>query len=139
MTARVAKFSVSHLRDAQFTKQGLRSFFEYRDLGIAQATGGRFHAVVVRATQAGHESTGIHFHDLDFQLIYILKGWLKAEYRGQGVVKLEAGSCLHNPPGNPHNVFEYSEDLEFLEVTTPAEYPTVEVDSVEGASAPRPA
>mgnify|MGYP003577868457 CR=1 FL=1 len=34
------KFSVSHLRDARFAPAGLRSFFEYRDLGIKDATGG---------------------------------------------------------------------------------------------------
>ena len=123
---RIAKFQVAHLKDGGFVSDGQRSFFEYRDLGIAEATGGRFHAIVARALAPCGEGTGRHYHDLDFQLIYILKGWLKAEYEGIGIVKLEAGSCLHNPPGNPHTVFEYSDDLEFLEVTTPAVYDTVE-------------
>ena len=35
------KFSVSHLRDASFAPRGLRSFFEYRDLGIKDATDGK--------------------------------------------------------------------------------------------------
>jgi len=130
--ARVAKFLVQHARDAPFVRKGLRSFWEYRDLGISEATGGRYGGYIVRSNHAGNESTGIHFHRPDVQLIYVLKGWLKAEYRGQGTVTLEAGTMLHNPPGNPHNVFAYSEDLEFLEITAPADYPTVDVESVAG-------
>jgi mannose-6-phosphate isomerase-like protein (cupin superfamily) len=129
---RIATFLAQHASDAPFLPRGLRTFWEYRDLGIAQATGGRYGGFIVRSNHAGTESTGIHFHKPDVQLIYILKGWLKADYRGQGTVTLEAGTMLHNPPGNPHNVFAYSEDLEFLEITAPAEYPTVDVESVEG-------
>lgn len=128
---RVAKFLLQHARDTPFVSKGLRSFWEYRDLGLEQATGGRYSAHLIRAKQAGHESTGIHFHMPDAQCFYVLKGWFKAEYRGQGIVKVEAGSFLHNPPGNAHNVFEYSDDLEFLEITAPAEYATVDVESVE--------
>lgn len=129
---RVARFLLQHAKDAPFVSKGLRSFWEYRDLGIEAATGGRYSAQIVRAKHMGTESTGIHFHTPDVQFFYVLKGWFKAEYRGQGVVTVEAGSCLHNPPGNPHNVFEYSDDLEFLEVTAPADYATVDVESVEG-------
>jgi|SRR5579863_9155070 len=130
--ARVAKFLAQHAKDAPFVKRGLRSFWEYRDLGLTEATGGRYGGFIVRSNHAAKESTGIHFHSPEIQLIYILKGWLKADYRGQGTVILEAGTMLHNPPGNPHNVYEYSEDLEFIEITSPAEYPTVDVESVEG-------
>ena len=41
-------FTVSHARDAQFAR-GLRSFFEYRDLGIENATSGQVVAHVIRA------------------------------------------------------------------------------------------
>jgi mannose-6-phosphate isomerase-like protein (cupin superfamily) len=128
---RVAKFLLQHAKDAPFAGKGLRTFWEYRDLGLEDATGGRYSARIIRAKRFGKESTGIHFHTPDVQCFYVLKGWFKAEYRGQGVVKVEAGSFLHNPPGNPHNVFEYSDDLEFLEITAPAEYATVDVESVE--------
>ena len=43
-------FVVTHARDAQFQK-GLRSFFEYRDLGMKAATGGRVTASVIRAAE----------------------------------------------------------------------------------------
>lgn len=122
---RIAKFSVQHEKDSKFVKGGLRSFFDYRDLEMVDATGGRFHAHIARANAPCTTGTGRHRHDLDFQFIYILKGWLVAEYKGIGTVRLEAGSSLHNPPGNPHEVLEFSEDLEFLELTTPSKYETV--------------
>ncbi|MFI5400402.1 MAG: hypothetical protein ACHQZQ_05055, partial [SAR324 cluster bacterium] len=94
-TPRIASFLVQHAQDALFVRRGLRSFWEYRDLGIAEATGGRYGGFIVRSNHAGSESTGIHFHSPDVQLIYVLKGWLKAEYRGQGTVTLQAGTMLH--------------------------------------------
>ncbi|HET9025051.1 MAG TPA: hypothetical protein VFN64_10795 [Burkholderiaceae bacterium] len=42
-------FSVRHTRDAQFVS-GLRSFFEYRDLGVREATAD-FSTVEVPAVQ----------------------------------------------------------------------------------------
>ncbi len=70
-----ADFSVSHLRDAVFKSEGLRAFFEYRDLGIEAATGGRAGAHVIRAKPgAGHGGSGWHRHGLDMQLVYILRG-----------------------------------------------------------------
>ena len=62
------KFSVSHLRDAHVAPRGLRSFFEYRDLGIREATGGKVLAHVVRAKPGASGVTGAHFHRLDFQM-----------------------------------------------------------------------
>ncbi len=38
--------------DTPWISDGLRSFFEYRDLGIAEATGGRVIAQMVRAKEA---------------------------------------------------------------------------------------
>src|ERR1700687_2690919 len=46
------RFTVSHARDAQF-ERGLRSFFEYRDLGIENATKGQVVAHVIRAARVG--------------------------------------------------------------------------------------
>src|SRR2546425_9259037 len=88
-------FAVSHARDARF-ERGLRSFFEYRDLGIKQATEGRVCAHIIRA--AGGEFSGQpHFHETTFQMIFILKGWIEFEFEGQGTLRLEAGSCAYQP------------------------------------------
>jgi len=121
-----ADFSVSHLRDAVFESAGLRAFFEYRDLGIEAATGGRVGAHVIRAKPgAGHDGgTGWHRHALDLQLVYILKGWIRFDYEGVGEVLLEAGAFVHQPPGIRHVEIDHSDDVEILEITLPADFGT---------------
>lgn len=124
-------FVVTHARDATF-QRGLRSFFEYRDLGIRHATDGRVEAHVIRAAAGTEFSSQPHLHQTIFQLVYILKGWIEFEYEGQGRVRLEAGSCVHQPPGIRHREVGHSEDIEMLEVVLPAEFKTEEVGSVDG-------
>jgi len=122
-------FVVSHARDASF-ERGLRSFFEYRDLGVAGATRGAVVAHVIRAS--GREfSSAAHLHRTTFQLVYVLKGWIEFEYEGQGRVRLEAGSCVHQPPGIRHREIGHSEDIEMLEIVMPANFATEAVDAVD--------
>lgn len=123
-------FTVSHQRDALF-QRGLRSFFEYRDLGIRQATEGRVVAHVIRAA-AGEEFSGQpHLHETTFQLVYVLKGWIEFEYEGQGIVRLEAGSCVHQPPGIRHREIGHSPDVEMLEVVMPGDFKTKELQDLD--------
>ncbi len=123
-------FVVSHAREARF-ERGLRAFFEYRDLGIKEATEGRVVAHVIRAAGGGFSSQA-HFHKANFQLVYVLKGWIEFEYEAHGKVRLEAGSCVHQPPEIRHRELGHSEDLELLEVVLPAEFDTQELSSVNG-------
>lgn len=123
-------FVASHARDAVF-ERGLRSFFEYRDLGIKTATDGRVAAHVIRSAAGQAFSSQPHLHRTDFQLVYILKGWIEFEYEGQGVVRLEAGSCVHQPPGIRHRELGHSDDIEMLEVVLPGHFATEEVASVQ--------
>lgn len=118
------KFAVQHASDGVFEDRGLRSFFEYRDLGIAAATDGRFHAQVIRASEACTDGTGRHRHTLDFQMVYVLRGSVTFWYDGQGEVTLEAGACVHQPPGIKHELLRCSADCELLEITSPAEFST---------------
>ncbi len=129
-----AEFSVSHLKDAEFESQGLRSFFEYRDLGIKAATGGRVGAHVIRAKPGKHGSTGWHSHDLEVQLVYVLKGWVEFDYEGVGEVRLEAGACVHQPPGIRHVEIAHSDDVEFLEITLPADFTTEKAEPTTAAA-----
>jgi len=131
-------FSASHAKDAVFEERGLRSCFEYRDLGISAATGGKVLAHVIRAKAAAHGGFGWHKHNLDFQMYYVLKGWVKFRYEGVGEVVAEAGSCVHQPPGIRHAELDHSDDLELIEITLPAEFETVETEAPEGAAAKRP-
>lgn len=123
-------FVVSHARDANFAR-GLRSFYEYRDLGIKDATAGRVDAHVIRAAAGTEFSSQPHVHKTTFQLVYVLRGWIEFEYEGQGRVRLEAGSCVHQPPEIRHREVGHSEDIEMLEVVLPGNFATAEVDAVE--------
>ena len=67
-------FVASHAKDARFERGGLRSFYEYRDLGIKAATAGRVDAHVIRSAAGEEYSSQPHLHKTDFQLIYVLKG-----------------------------------------------------------------
>ncbi len=118
------KFSVSHLRDARFEQRGLRAFFEYRDLGIEQATDGKAVAHVIRARPGEPMTGGRHHHEVELQLVYCLKGWIKFDYEGVGEVLLEAGSCVHQPPGIRHTELGHSDDVELLEIVLPANFET---------------
>jgi len=121
------RFVASHLKDAAFDR-GLRSYAAYRDLGVAPATQGMVQAHVIRMIPPCDPAvvSKEHYHDVDFQLIYVLKGWMKGEYEGAGVVTMEQGSCWIQPPRIKHTVLDYSDDCELLEIIMPAEFETVE-------------
>ena len=123
-------FTVVHAQGATF-ERGLRSFFEYRDLGVKRATQGRVEAHVIRAAAGSEFSSQAHLHKTAFQLVYVLKGWIEFEYEGQGRVRLEAGSCVYQPPEIRHRELGHSEDIEMLEVVLPGEVQPVEVDAVD--------
>jgi hypothetical protein len=120
------KFTVSHHREADF-EQGLRTYAKYRDLGIAPATGGMVQAHVIRLIPPfrAEEVSTPHYHDVDFQMIYVLKGWYKTEFEGEGAHTFEAGSCWIQPPRIRHTVLGYSNDCELLEIVLPADFETV--------------
>jgi hypothetical protein len=124
-------FHVSHLREEDFHNDGFRDYVLVRDLGFAAATGGMVQAHVNRrARPYSPEVSQAHFHNTQFQMVYVLKGWVKSEFEGQGVQEMREGSCWIQPPLIKHNVLDYSDDLEILEVIIPARYDTVNVDAV---------
>ena len=120
------KFTVSHHRDEDFD-QGLHSYAKYRDLGIAPATGGMVQAHVIRMTKPFNpaEVAIPHYHDVDFQMVYVLKGWFRSEFEGEGAHTFHAGSCWIQPPRIKHTVLGYSDDCELLEIVLPADFETV--------------
>ena len=131
-------FSANLAQDAVY-KPGLRSFMEYRDLGIEQATHGQFRAHVIRIKQdAGgvHDlhTTGLHQHLCDFQMFYVLKGWIKFVYEGEGERTFHVGDCVLQPAGIVHNELDCSDDLEVLEIYSPAIHKTVAVDHMPAAA-----
>ena len=121
------RFTVSHLREEDFKADGLRAYAKYRDLGIAAATNGMVQAHVIRFVPPcrPEEVAKLHCHDVDFQMVYVLKGWIRSEFEGQGAITMHVGSSWIQPPGIRHRVLDYSDDCEVLEVILPADFETV--------------
>ncbi len=119
---------VLHEDESAFETGGLRNQFAYRDLGISQATGGKYNAHVIRAAD-GEPPIGAHRHaDIDFQLVYVTRGEVTFWYEGRGKETLKAGSVHLLPPGIIHSVESWSDDIEMVEITSPTEYSTEEVE-----------
>jgi len=122
-------FTISHADDGKFVGQGLRPFFEYRDLGIQGGTQGKFGAHVIRAVPGIESPAAWHSHELDFQMVYVTKGWVVFEYEGQGEHVLRAGSCVLQPPGIKHREVRHSDDMELIEIISPANFATNDEDA----------
>ena len=117
-------FRVSHLKGSKFARRGLRGYFEYRDLGIERATRGKFVAHVIRARPGKAPHGDWHWHDVDVQFVYVLKGWVLFEYEGVGRVRMKAGSCFYQPPNIRHREIRHSKNLQLIEVVAPASFRT---------------
>jgi hypothetical protein len=123
------RIAISHHRDEDFKADGLRTYAKYRDLGIAEASQGMARAHVIRLIGPCDpaEVSKLHFHDVDFQMIYVLKGWVKTYMEGQGETLMTEGSAWTQPPRLKHLIMDYSDDVELLEVILPADFKTVEL------------
>jgi len=118
----------SHVKEGQtpWRTDGLRDFFLYRDLGVEQATAGKVLAQLVKANMAPEKGTGWHRHGAEFHLVYMTKGWAKFMYGDQETL-VEAGDMVHQRPGIVHYLFDYSPDMEYLEIVSPADFTTVDM------------
>jgi mannose-6-phosphate isomerase-like protein (cupin superfamily) len=123
------RIAISHHRDEDFKADGLRAYAHYRDLGFADATHGLAQAHVIRLIGPCNpaEVSKLHFHDVEFQMVYVLKGWVKTYMEGQGETLMRPGSAWTQPPRIKHLIMDYSDDVELLEVILPAEFRTVEL------------
>src|ERR1700733_14580013 len=123
------RIAISHHREQDFKTDGLRTYAKYRDLGFAAATQGLAHAQVIRLIGPCNpaEVSKLHFHDLEFQMVYVLKGWVKTYMEGQGETLMKEGSAWTQPPRIKHLILDYSDNCELLEVILPAEFRTVEL------------
>jgi mannose-6-phosphate isomerase-like protein (cupin superfamily) len=123
------RIAVSHHREEDFKPDGLRAYAHYRDLGIADASNGVARAHVIRLLPPCNpeEVSKLHFHDVDFQMVYVLKGWVKTYLEGEGETVMREGSAWTQPPKVRHMILDYSDDVELLEVILPADFETVEL------------
>jgi Cupin domain len=123
------RIAISHHREEDFKADGLRTYAKYRDLGIAEASHGLVRAHVIRLIGPCNpaEVSKLHFHDVEFQMVYVLKGWIKTYMEGHGETLMREGSAWTQPPRIKHLVMDYSDDVELLEVILPADFETVEL------------
>ncbi|MGB7119147.1 MAG: cupin [Bradyrhizobium sp.] len=121
--------AISHYRDEDFKADGLRTYAQYRDLGVAEASSGVARAHVIRLIGPCEPEvvSKLHFHDVDFQMVYVLKGWVKTYMEGVGETTFQTGSSWTQPSRIKHLIMDYSDDVELLEVILPAEFRTVEL------------
>lgn len=115
--------------------KGRRDFFQYRDLGVAEASAGGMRAQVMSSSQGMSRPTGWHFHECDGQFIYILKGWVDLEFEDGHTIRVEQGDSLFIPGFFKHNEIRTSEELEILEVTTPGAMGTTPCEPPAGLKA----
>jgi quercetin dioxygenase-like cupin family protein len=135
----LAQNSFSHVSegDTPYETGGLRDFFLYRDLGIAAATGGQVVAQLVKANMAPETGTGWHRHEANFHIVIMLKGWARFMYETE-VTLVKAGDCVHQRPGIVHFLFDYSPDMEYLEIVSPADFKTIDMPAPCEVPAPTP-
>jgi len=130
------RFNVSHSKGAKFSRRGLRGYFEYRDLGILRATRGKVVAHVIRARRGKAPHGDWHWHDVDVQFVYVLKGSAVFEYEGIGRVTMKAGTCFYQPPRIRHRELRHSSDLQMVEFVSPAKFRTYPAEKPAARKSP---
>jgi quercetin dioxygenase-like cupin family protein len=131
------KFSHIRAEDTGFEPGGLRDFFLYKDLGIKDATNGQVVAHLVKANMAPEKGTGWHRHEAKFHIVIMTKGWARFMYEDQETL-VKAGDCVHQRPGVRHYLFDYSPDMEYLEIVSPGDFTSIDVEPVCGVPEPTP-
>ena len=71
------------------TRNTATSALPMRRHGLAQA-----HVIRLIGPCNPAEVSKLHFHDVEFQMVYVLKGWVKTYMEGQGETLMKEGSCL---------------------------------------------
>lgn len=102
-----------------------RAGMHYRDL-LPGRLGGAIIASHIRIPDGGPVPDLVHYHEIDFQLIFCCHGWVRLVYEDQGPpFVLRAGDCVIQPPRIRHRVLEASPNLQVVEVGLPARHLTL--------------
>lgn len=119
----VHEFAVRRLADEAPWVIG-RAGMHYRDL-IPSRLGGSIIASHIRIPDGGPVPDMVHYHTVGFQLIYCYRGWVDVLYEDQGgMMRLNAGDCVIQPPEIRHRVCHASANIEVIELGVPAEHVT---------------
>lgn len=96
----------------------------YRDL-TPESLRSRIIVSHIRLPFEGDVPDYVHYHKVDFQMIYCKRGRIKVVYEDQGeAFWLETGDCVLQPPEIRHRVLKCTSGAEVIEITMPAEHET---------------
>ena len=123
--------AISQPADAKFEDFDPHGQFQIRDLGVKNATGGIVEARILAAAKPCEGNLGQHRHAVEFQMFYVLKGSATFYFEGTGEVEVTPGSCVNMPAGVVHDMLDHSDDLEFIEIISPAQHDTEWMKAVE--------
>lgn len=102
-----------------------RAGMRYRDL-IPDRWGGAVIASHINIADGGPVPDYVHYHHVEFQLIFCHRGWVRVVYQDQGdPFVLHPGDAVLQAPGIRHQVLESSPDFYVVEITSPALHPTM--------------
>lgn len=102
-----------------------RAGMAYRDL-LPGRSQGRVIASHIRIPDGGPVPDYVHYHQVVFQIIFCVRGWVRVVYEDQGPpFVMEPGDCVLQPPQIRHRVLECSDGLEVVEISAPAEHRTI--------------
>lgn len=93
--------------------------FEYRDIGIGQATNNLAGAVVVRLSSVERTRSHHYNHNGEFLFLFILQGAVTLSSEECGEQQILAGDCCVIPANFHASLDNASADLEFIEVSLP--------------------
>lgn len=114
---------VTRAEEASPWHRGRAGLF-YRDL-LPHRGGGAVIASHIRIPEAGPVPDYVHYHKVQFQMIYCRRGWVRVVYEDQGEpFVMREGDCVLQPPRIRHRVLESSAGLEVVEVSSPALHET---------------
>ena len=68
----------------------------------------------------------------------MVRGWARFDYDGVDTL-VEAGDCVHQRPGIVHSLYDWSDDMEFMEIIMPGDFATAEITPPALAAAAAPA
>ena len=111
---------------------GRRAFFKYREMGVGDASGGKFRVQVMSAEKGLTEPTGWHYHVCEGQFIFILSGWVDLVFENGDEIRIGEGDSAYIPGGLRHNETATSDTFELIEVSVPADLRTKPCDPPDG-------
>lgn len=96
------------------------SGWEFRETGVAAATGGLAGVRVARPTGTGEEAGWVQ-HDHEFAQLVVVRGSVTFETDGRPAENLCEGSAVAIPGGTRYRLVAPTDDCEVLDVTLPGE------------------